>query len=140
MRKLIILITFIMTCLSISAGSLIYTPYYRSMAVMRNGKVSAWSPYETVRSSSIFVSTEKVEFSFPETTFTFYSYKKKSKGTTKSGGTYIYYQGLRSKNGTVANMRIDFTTDEWVIISLYIPEITGGPNCIRCKCKFLTEY
>lgn len=140
MKKLVILFTFVITCLSISAGDLIYTPYYRSIAVMKNGKVSNWSPYESVRSSSIIVSEKKIEFVFPETQMTFYSFTKKSRGKTKSGATYIYYEGMQSTNGTIANMRLDFTKDDWIIISLYIPEITGGPNCLRCKCRFLTEY
>ena len=56
---------------------------------------------------------------------------------TAKGNPYFYYAGLRNENGTKANVRIDFT-EEWIIISLYLPSI-AKPNCLKFKCKQLAE-
>lgn len=68
---------------------------------------------------------------------TFTSYSSVKKGKTAKGDIWFYYEGLRSRNGTKANLRLDFTID-WIIVSLYIPSMPGQ-NCLRLKCKKLTQ-
>lgn len=136
MKKLILLLSFILVATISYAQQIIYTPYYGAAGSMTNGKVS-WGKYNKMSSSSFFVSQGKIDFYFPDTEMKFTSYSSVKKGKTTKGYPYFYYEGLRSVNGTKANVRVDFT-DEWIIISLYIPSMPK-PNCYKFKCKQLTE-
>lgn len=137
-KKILLLVAFLVSTISISA-QLIYTPYTVALGSLVNGKPT-WGKAQTIYSSSIFVSKEKVQFNMPEKSMdmTFYGYQNVKKGKTKKGNLYFYYTGMRSSNGTSANMRIDFYPDDWVMISVFIPSMPGN-NCLRFKCKLLTE-
>lgn len=135
MKKFWVLFVILFSCLSLSATSLVYAPYYMARGTMKNGKVK-WEKYVSIRSSSIFVSSKELEINIMGESTKFYGFQKKSRGQTKNGGEYIFYQGLKSQNGRYLNVRIDFTND-WVIFSLY-PK--GSCECYKFKCKYLTEY
>lgn len=133
----VILLTMLFSSMTASA-QLIYTPYYAATGNITNGKVT-WGKYQEVHSSSIFVSREEVKFNLSGATpLILYGYQKVTKGKT-GNGQYFYYEGLISSDGVKANMRIDFTNDDWVIISVYMPTLHQHQNCIRAKCKFLCE-
>lgn len=137
MKKYLILLI-VLTCCMVASAQLVYTPYYVALGKMVDGKVT-WDNYQPVESSSIFVETEKIQFNFnglPPITLT--GYKKVSNGKT-AHGQYKYYEGLTTNNGIKADVRIDFLEDEWVIFSLYMPSVPNS-NCVRAKCKYLTEF
>ena len=136
MKKIFILFLFIILAATCYAQKLIYAPYYGAVGSMTNGKVS-WGRYEELSSSSIIVSHGKIEFNTPGSKLSFKSYSSVKKGKTAKGNPYFYYEGLRNENGTKANVRIDFT-EEWTIISLYLPSI-AKPNCLKFNCKQLAE-
>lgn len=136
-KKATLLLMLILSSMMVSA-QMIYTPYYSATGSMENGKVT-WNKYVDVNSASIFVSRDEIQFNFPGSKpLTFTGYQKVSKGET-AHGRYNYYEGLTTLNGVKGNIRFDFLEDEWVIISLYIPSMPPPNNCIRAKCKFLTE-
>lgn len=120
-----------------ASAKLIYTPYYFARGSMVNGK-PRWEKYQRVNSSSIVVSPAEVQLNIVGySPLSFYGYTNKTQGKT-ANGEYRYYEGLLSEQGVETNIRWDFTNDGWVTISIYMPSL-NGPNCMRFKCKFLTE-
>ena len=136
MKRIFIILSFIIVATVCCAQQLIYTPYYGAVGSMTNGKVS-WGEYSTMSSSSIFVSQGEIDIYLPDAEIKFRSYSSVKKGKTAKGYPYFYYQGLRSTNGIKANLRMDFT-DEWIIMSIYMPSMPK-PNCLKFKCKQLAE-
>lgn len=136
MKKLLLLLMFILTNVYASA-QLIYAPYYVAMGSMRNGKIS-WGKYCTVRSSSIFANQGTIEFNFPDSPkITLYGATNNRRKAKSKQGVYYYYKNLRTKNGSFANMRVDFTGD-WVIFSVYIPEMPAPNNCFNKESRILS--
>lgn len=136
MKKYLITMVMLMSCI-MAWAQMVYTPYYAALGRMVDGKVS-WDSYQSVESSSIFVERDKMQFNIGGLqSITLTGYQKVSKGKT-ANGQYNYYEGLTTSNGIKANVRVDFLGDDWVIFSLYMPSVPNS-NCVRAKCKFLTD-
>lgn len=135
---MLLLFMLVLTHLAVSAQQLIYTPYYLAYGNLKNGKVT-WEKYGTIDSSSVIVSNRRIEVNLWSTKLIYHSYNKVQKGKNKSGRPYFYYKGLKMDNGNIANLRIDFYENDWVVISVYCPSKPTYPNSYKLKCKLLTD-